>query len=308
MRLGNTPTPPLDDINDGNWTRWSGIGGAGGYYDAPGQNIRDEDGSLFPRYRYAQYRVLINQNRPTSGLTSPLNGACVSQIKLAYEPVVYNVYLPILLNGAYQTVTRPDDTYYEALQWDMQISNFESAWARSTGTGVTIAIVDTGVDLNHPELQPNLVSGWDFGNNDAVPQDVDGHGTHVAGVAAAVGNNGQGIAGAAWNAKIMPLKVFPDGSNTASDAAIASAIQYAADQGARIIHVSIGSPDDSQVLRDAVAYARNKGAMVIAAAGNEYLDGNPAIYPAALPDVIAVAAVPRMSLVRLRSSGAAIHR
>lgn len=291
VRLGNTPTPPLDDINDGNWTRWSGVGGAGGYYDAPGQNIRDEDGSLFPRYRYAQYRVLINQNRPTTGLTSPLNGACVSQVKLAYEPIRHDVYLPMVVNGTYQPIAQPDDPYYDALQWDMQISNFEAAWAQSSGSGVTVAIVDTGVDLNHPELQPNLVSGWDFGNNDAVPQDVHGHGTHVAGLVAAVGNNGQGIAGAAWNAKIMPLKVFADGSVLASDAAIASAIQYAVDHGAKVINLSLGSKDDSQAVRDAIAYARSKGAVVVAAAGNLYKDGNPVVYPAAIPEVIAVAAV-----------------
>nr|WP_290667380.1 S8 family serine peptidase [Ardenticatena sp.] len=304
VRLGNTPTPPLDDVNDGNWTRWSGVGGAGGYYDAPGQNIRDEDGSLFPRYRYAQYRVLINQNRPTTGLTNPLNGACVSQVKLAYEPIKHTVYLPLMLNGSYQTTAKPNDTYYDALQWDMRISNFEAAWAQSRGNDVTIAIVDTGVDLNHPDLKPNLVAGWDFGNNDGVPQDVDGHGTHVAGLAGAVGDNAQGIAGAAWNAKIMPLKVFADGSQQATDAAISAAIQYAADHGADVIHLSVGGPDDSQAIRDAIAYARSKGAVIVAAAGNEYENGNPVIYPAALADVIAVAAV---TSERQRASYSSVH-
>lgn len=290
-RLGSTPNPPLDDVEANGWTRWSGVGGVGGVYDAPGQNIRDADGKILPKARYIQYRILINQDRPPSVTNG--NGACISEVTLNYQPVFKNVYLPIVLNGSQGgtgTTAVPNDPYYQTYQWNMKMVNAESAWGLSKGDNVIVAVVDTGIDLGHPEFAGKLVPGYDFVRDDSEPDDEDGHGTHVAGIVGANTDNNQGVAGMGWNVQIMPLKVF-DNTGFATDSDVADAIRYAADNGARIINLSLGSPNDSQTIRDAIQYARNKGVLVIAASGNEYKNGNPPIYPAAIPEVLAVAAV-----------------
>ena len=290
-RLGTTPNPPMDDVEANGWTRWSGVGGAGGVYDAPGQNIRDADGKILPKARYVQYRILINQDRPP-GVTSK-NGACVSEVTLNYQPIFKTIFLPIVQNGASGgtgTTAVPNDEYYQTYQWNLKMVNAEAAWAQSKGDNVIIAIVDTGIDSGHPEFAGKLVNGYDFVNDDSDPDDEDGHGTHVAGIAAAMTNNNEGVAGMGWNALIMPLKVF-DNSGFASDSDVAAAIRYAADNGAKIINLSLGGPNDSQTIRDAIQYASSKGVLVIAASGNEYKNNNPTIYPAAIPEVLAVAAV-----------------
>jgi len=161
-------------------------------------------------------------------------------------------------------------------------------WDLSRGSSsITIAIVDTGVDLGHADLASKIVPGYDFVNNDAIAQDDHGHGTHVAGIAAAVTNNNTGVAGTSWRARIMPVKVLnAAGGGTFADAA--NGIIWAADNGAQIINLSIGGPTSSVVLQNAVNYADGLGVLVIAATGN---NGNtPVLYPAAYPNVIAVGA------------------
>ena len=161
-------------------------------------------------------------------------------------------------------------------------------WDLSTGSAaVTIAILDTGVDLGHPDVAGKIVPGYDFVNNDAVPQDDNGHGTHVAGIAAALANNGIGIAGISWGARLMPVKVLnAGGSGTYANAA--AGVVWAADQGAQIINLSLGGSLPSSVLEDAVIYAYDKGATLVAASGNA--GSNLVLYPARYPQVIAVAA------------------
>ena len=154
---------------------------------------------------------------------------------------------------------------------------------------MTIAVIDTGVDLGHPDLSSKLVAGYDFANGDNDPQDDEGHGTHVAGIAAAATNNNVGVAGVAWGAHLMPVKVL-DSSGSGYTSDIAQGITWAVDHGARILNLSLGGPGYSSTLADAVAYAYTRNALVIAAAGNEYLTGNPTSYPAAYPNVLAVAA------------------
>jgi subtilisin family serine protease len=163
-----------------------------------------------------------------------------------------------------------------------------------TGTaGVWIAIVDTGVDYTHPDLvSSRLWLGWDFVNSDNNPMDDHGHGTHVAGIAGANTNNGQGVAGVCWGCGLLAVKVLgADGSGLTSW--VADGIQYAAYWGAAfgkrtVINLSLGSPYPSSVLADAVAYAQGQGALIVAAAGNNGLDQ--LFYPAAYPGVIGVAA------------------
>ena len=175
-----------------------------------------------------------------------------------------------------------------AKQWGPRQVRAEQAWSTSTGAGTVIAVVDTGVDLGHPDLVGKLVTGATFvgcnpscGNGDwrgrdGVGQDLDSHGTHVAGIAAAATNNGVGIAGVAPDAKVMPVKVLEDGSGAFED--IAAGIRYAADHGADVVNLSLGGMQGTQALvltgletsvQDAIAYARAKAVMVVAAAGND---------------------------------------
>ena len=174
-------------------------------------------------------------------------------------------------------------------QWGLDQVHAEAAWPTSTGSGVVVAVVDTGVDLSHPDLQGNLVQGATFtgcgstpppcGNGDfRGPDGVnngDEHGTHVSGIIAAVANNGIGVAGVAPNAKIMPVKVLEGGSGTTTD--IAAGIRWAVDHGANVINMSLGGMPGTQALSitgldsnttKAVAYANAHGVAVIAAAGN----------------------------------------
>ncbi|MDW8279371.1 MAG: S8 family peptidase [Anaerolineales bacterium] len=159
-------------------------------------------------------------------------------------------------------------------------------WEVTTGSHlVTIAIVDSGVDQTHPELAPKLLPGYDFVNADADPQDDNGHGTHVAGIAAAMSNNGVGMAGVSWGARILPVKVL-NASNTGTYSNVAAGIVWATDQGAHIINLSLGGASPSLTLENAVNYAAAHGVLMAAAAGNT---GGALLYPARYPAVIAVA-------------------
>ena len=184
----------------------------------------------------------------------------------------------------------PNDPHYASRQWNLPHINAPAAWDLTTGApSLTIAVIDTGVDLGHPDLSGKLVAGYDFANGDNDPQDDEGHGTHVAGIAAAATNNNVGIAGVAWGTLLMPIKVL-DSSGSGYTSDIAQGIIWAVDHGACILNLSLGGPDYSATLADAVAYAYTRNVLVIAAAGNEYLAGNPTSYPAAYPNVLAVAA------------------
>jgi subtilisin family serine protease len=164
-------------------------------------------------------------------------------------------------------------------QWGLDQVRAPAAWARGVrGADTTIAVIDTGVDLVHPDLQAKLVPGQDFvdgGGDCAGPQDENGHGTHVAGIAAAVTGNGVGGAGTAPDAKIMPLRAL-DAEGSGTDEWVVAAIRYAADHGAEVINMSLGgmpvvgnAPQLNEQLEAAAAYAWSKGAVIVAAAGND---------------------------------------
>jgi Subtilase family len=213
----------------------------------------------------------------------------------------------------------PNDPSF-ANQWGLSKINCPAAWNRTTGAGnVVVAVIDTGVDLDHPELAPLLVPGTDmvdlganptapagfrfegdFQGRDNVPQDEVGHGTHVAGTIACLSNNGLGVAGVTWACRIMPVRVLArivninnsaDVRGTGSAADIASGIRWAVDNGARVLNLSLGGTTDTQVERDAIAYAIAHGAVVVAAMGNAFQQGNPTSFPAAYPNVVAVGAI-----------------
>jgi thermitase len=163
-----------------------------------------------------------------------------------------------------------------------------AAWDLWTGsTSVVIAVLDTGIQLSHPDLAGNLMSGgWDFADNDSVPEDDNGHGTHVAGIIAAQGNNGTGVSGILWRARILPVRVCNSGGCPYT--AIADGLRFAADNSARVINMSLGGSADSSLMKDAVDYAAGRGALIVAAAGNDGVE-TPG-YPAYYDNVIAVAA------------------
>ncbi|TSC67041.1 MAG: serine protease [Parcubacteria group bacterium Gr01-1014_73] len=194
--------------------------------------------------------------------------------------------------------TAPNDLYY-LYQWNFQNIagiNAEAAWAVATGTGVIVAVVDTGIAYENygiyaqaPDFAgANFVAGYDFVNNDAHPNDDEGHGTHVAGTIAQSTNNTLGVAGIAYGASLMPVKVLDqNGSGYYSD--VADGIRWAADHGAQVINLSLGGSSGATYLEEALAYASGKGVVIVAAAGN---DGRSQLsYPAAYNQyVIAVGA------------------
>lgn len=164
-----------------------------------------------------------------------------------------------------------------------------AAWEETKGTeDVTIAVLDTGLDLNHPDLKNKLASsGRDFVNDDFDATDDHGHGTHVAGIAAAETNNNEGVAGVAWDCKILPVKVLDEDGSGYYDWII-QGILWAVDNGAAVINLSLGGDAHAQSMRDAVKYAYDKGVVVVASAGN---DAGAVLYPAAYDSfVLAVAA------------------
>jgi subtilisin family serine protease len=191
-------------------------------------------------------------------------------------------------NYVYTQMRTPNDTVLSQ-QWGLRKIHAFEAWDITTGGPITIALLDTGVSPSHPDLQGKLLRGYDFFNNDDDPSDDEGHGTYTAGVAAAASDNAAGIAGVCWGCKILPVKVL--GSRGQGNAATTAAgIRWAVDQGARIISMSLGGDQDAQVVRDAVNYAHDHNALIIAASGNGQREGNVPNYPAAYPSVLAVSA------------------
>lgn len=173
-------------------------------------------------------------------------------------------------------------------QWGPRRIQANLAWNRQRNNStVVVAVIDTGIKYDHPDLAANYVPlGYDWVNNDAYPMDDHGHGTHCAGIIAATINNSVGIAGLA-DVKVMAEKALTR-EGWGYDDDLANAIIHAADHGAKIISCSWGSDEDSQLIRDAIEYATNAGALIVAAAGNS--GTNTKHYPAAYPEVIAVAA------------------
>lgn len=187
----------------------------------------------------------------------------------------------------------PVKMFADTIDWGITRIGADKVWSTGTGAGVKIAIVDTGIQINHPDLVNNIVTGYDFVNNDSDANDDNGHGTHVAGLASASFNQA-GVIGVSHSSKLMPIKVLnAQGYGYLSD--VAKGVYFATDNGARVINLSLGSPTDSLVLKDAVNYAANKGVLVIAAAGND--GGSPCSYPAAYSNAICVVAIDSRNLL-----------
>lgn len=202
------------------------------------------------------------------------------------------------VNGILAAAKVPNDPYgvaNYAEQWYWYAGmNLPGAWEVTTGSrSVTVAVVDSGIRYDHPDIG-NLVEGWDFVDGDADPLDpgepgkpIGSHGTHVTGIIGALTNNSRGVAGINWSVSIMPVRVLgTDGAGTVAD--VASGIRWAADRGANVINLSLGSTNHYDVLQEAVRYASGRGVILVAASGNE--GASSLDYPAAYPEVIAVGA------------------
>lgn len=203
------------------------------------------------------------------------------------SPIVINIEVDEVASSS-QEPTPPNDSRF-AEQWGLPVVGLPEAWAAvPSNRTVIVAVIDSGVCLNHPDLAGRVMAGYDFVDNDNDPSDVFGHGCGVAGVIAANANNGIGIAGVAPNTRIMPVRVL-DSRGLGNYSNIAAGIIYATDNGANIINLSLAGSTNSSVLEQAVAYAVSRGVIVIAAAGNF---GSPnTYYPAAYPSVIAVGSI-----------------
>lgn len=186
-----------------------------------------------------------------------------------------------------QALFVPDDPLWNS-QWGPQKVGADYAWNITVGSNsVLVAVIDTGIDYTHPDIAPNYAPlGYNWVSNDSDPKDDFGHGTHCAGIIAAVLNNGVGIAGLA-QVRIMSEKVLDSEGGGWTDW-LASGIGHAVDQGANVLSISLGGYGDSEIVHDAIKYAYSKGVLVVAAAGNSNSDVKP--YPAGYDEVVAVAA------------------
>ena len=156
-------------------------------------------------------------------------------------------------------------------QWHLPKINAPTAWGASVGAGTIVAILDTGIDPSHPDLAGQLVPGWNFYGNNSDTSDPNGHGTAVAGAAAAAGNNGTGVASVAWGARLMPVRIA-DANAYAYWSTVAQGLTWAADNGARIANISYVGVAASSTVQSAANYLRSKGGLVVVCAGNNGKD------------------------------------
>jgi thermitase len=192
--------------------------------------------------------------------------ANVESVSLDY--LVQAMFVP---NDPYYSTPYPTSYYGNLSQWAPQFTGAEQAWDATLGDpSIAIAIVDTGIDANHPDLVGKVVLTKNYVHGERA-SDSFGHGTHVAGIAAAKINNGEGIAGICGLCSLMSVKVLgADGSGLTSD--VASGIAYATDSGARVINLSLGSSSRSTIMRDALDYALSNNVLPVVAMGNANSD------------------------------------
>ncbi len=176
----------------------------------------------------------------------------------------------------------------QKLGWEIQKFDIEKVWQKSTGENVTVAVIDTGCDFNHPDLKDNVVDGKNFIELNKDPTDKNGHGSHVSGTIAAI-NNQLGISGIAPKTKIIPVKALND--NGSGDLiTLIKSIRWAADQKCDFITMSLGSPEPHKHLEEAINYAADKGCVIFCAAGNSGPSSD-ILYPAKYDNVIAIGAI-----------------
>lgn len=255
-----------------------------------------------PRDAIVHGRLLVGDSELATNSSEPLSAIGVRIVDLAlpqdadtYQATIAAAerlqdsgeYDWVEFDYIFGTADVPNDTFYDR-QWHLPKIEAANAWDTTAGdSDVIIAIVDTGIDPGHPDLADKLLPGHDFANSDSDARDDNGHGTHVAGIAAAITDNGAGVAGICRRCRILPVKALSAGGS-GSNSAIANGIVWAANAGAKVINLSLGGPYSSNTLREAVDYAHERGALVVAAAGNS--NTSQCGYPACYDNAVAVAA------------------
>ncbi len=238
--------------------------------------------SICAAQRTTTRRLLVSSGACLSGANGRPSPNCAPNPAVVFAEPNWFVYTaqtaePATTAAESETAYAVDDPLYAELQWSLQRSNFSRAWQQvaefaPAGPPIQVAVVDTGIDFEHPEFAGRLLPGYDYVTRGATPPiDAHGHGTHVAGLIAALANNAQGIAGSGAYVMIDPRRVF-DETGSGHIANVAQAIRDAADSGARIINLSMQAPNYSANLEAAVEYARSRGVLLVAAAGNGRLN------------------------------------
>ena len=223
--------------------------------------------------------VASTRGRPVDEVLAELR----ADPEVEYAEPSYRVQ--ILDDGAVAAVSVNDPK--TAGQYSLDRMRVRDAWSLSKGGSGIVAVLDTGVQPDHPDLSGRVLPGRDLVNNDSNAADDNGHGTWVAGIIAAKPNDGYGMAGISWSDKILPVKIM-NSSGTGSTSALVSGIIWAADHGATVINMSVGGFPYSQAVQDAATYAWNKGAVLVGAAGNNNREEK--FYPASMNHVISVSA------------------
>ena len=211
----------------------------------------------------------------------------------------------LLLGAAVVSASADTVSSIRATEWWLDSMQASTMWKTSTGSGITVAVIDSGVNAQHPDLQGKVLQGQNFsGLSGGATTDADGHGTGMASYIVGTGKgwNGQGMVGLAPNAKILPLRVVAKKDNEAVFAAdfsrqLTEAIMAAADSDAKIISISMAQSENEPNVQKAVSYALSKGKAIFASVGNEVPQGNPVEYPAAFPGVVGVGSVDKSAKV-----------
>jgi thermitase len=189
-------------------------------------------------------------------------------------------------NYIYRATATPNDPRFGALWGLNHVSDRDidapEAWEEQTGSAaVKVAVVDTGVAYDHPDLAANMIPGYDFFDDDGDPRDENGHGTHVAGTIGALGNNGTGVTGVSWDVSLLPVRVLgPDGNGTVET--VTNGFLYAAAQGANVVNASLGGSGESAAMKAAVDAAADTTLFVVAAGNGESDNDVNAVYPCTL--------------------------
>jgi len=285
--LGVATTPDESSIKDNSTDRTN---------DARLSDIVMGLGEYLSAHCYEELRQLLDRkkgritnalylNQKTIAITAEIPQADMSSF--TYEATSLGLVRYVERNVEFKTQLVPNDPYW-GMQWGPRKIKADWAWNTTVGeSSVLVAVIDTGIDYNHPDLKANYVPlGFDWVNNDTDPLDDQGHGTHCAGIIAASLNNGLGLAGIAQVHIMAEKGLDANGSGYTSD--LAKAIIHATDQGADIISMSWGAYGNSELLHEAITYAYSRGVLLIAAAGNEATTRK--LYPAAYEEVVAVAA------------------
>ncbi len=227
----------------------------------------------------------------------PRGAAKTALRRLASSPTVSYVERDGRVHADGVTV---DDPLLNSAYWQLANTDLPDAWSLSTGSAnVVVAVLDSGVDSGHEDLG-TFVPGHNFVDGGADTSDDNGHGTAVAGIIAAQGGNGKGIAGVCWKCRIMPVKVL-GANNSGSWSDVAAGVIWATDHGARVINMSLGLPSGSHSIAAAVSYAESHNVVVVASSGNENTSARD--YPAAYPGVVSVGGVDETGTRYANSNG-----